>query len=61
MADNFWDILISYSGNALTQTALRLQLQIAHLGSFDILYWHLPNASPVSNSLQAWHCSTGAS
>ena len=61
MADNFWDVLISYSCNALTQTALRLHLQIAHLGSFDILYWHLPNASPVSNSLQAWHCSTGAS
>ena len=55
------DILISYSGNALTQTALRLQLEIAHLGSFDILYWHLPNASPVSYSLQAWHCCTGAS
>ena len=61
MAENFWDILISYSGNALTQTVLRLQLQIAHLGYFDILYWHLPNASPVSNSLQAWHCSTSAS
>ena len=61
MADNFWDILISYSSNALTQTALRLQLQIAYLGSFDILYWHLSNASPVSNSLQAWHWSTGAS